>query len=386
MHSGCRDGILHNGKFQYPPCPDNAEIIPLTESDKQDILDFHNEQRNFVACGGLYKEYGIKPGCRHGVITWDKELEKTAFLHTSYCTFAHDKCRNTLKYPFSGQNLGILTYVGKHLNATAYGNVISYLWYIEYRLTVMAMIDSYYHQTKVMVGHFLTSLNERNNRIGCTCAKFYFAEKKKEAVMLSCNYPTTNIARSTIYNSCKVPASKCTTGTDPKYKFLCSTKEEYDVKGKLALIPYDGDGSEEFNNCGRQPEMLHLEREGREEVQKQDKVFSPSKPTTTVEKPPVATTKKPEVLTTPKPGGGATTGKPVIGKPINGIDGSNPAAGGIPDYSEDEYDPPDSSFAVPCQERNFLNSLSMLVVLFNFIQLLFPLLNLRIYLYLSCHL
>ncbi|XP_065368980.1 venom allergen 3-like [Calliphora vicina] len=304
MHSGCRDGIRHNGKFQYPPCPDNAELIPLTDSDKQDILDFHNEQRNYVACGGLYKEYGIRPGCRHGVVTWDKELEKTAFLHTSYCTFAHDKCRNTLKYPLSGQNLGIMTYVGKHHNATAYINVLSYLWYVEYRLTEMPMIDSFYHQTKVMVGHFLTSLNERNNRVGCTFAKFYFAEKKKEAVMLSCNYPTTNIARGTIYNSCKVPASKCTTGTDPKYKFLCSTKEEYDVSGRLNLIPYDGDGTEVFDNCGRRAEMLHLEREGADDVRKQDKLAYPEQ-TTTVGKPEGATTAKPTVkpivVTTKKP-------------------------------------------------------------------------------------
>ncbi|XP_023304693.2 venom allergen 5-like [Lucilia cuprina] len=363
MHSGCRDGVLHNGKFQYPPCPDNAAIMPLSEKDKQDILEFHNNQRNFVACGGLYKKYGIKPGCRHGVIRWDKELEKTAFLHSSYCTFAHDKCRNTIKYPFAGQNLGILYFVGKPMNATAYGNVLSCLWYAEHRVTKMAMIDSFYHQTEVMVGHFLTSLNERNDRIGCTCIKFYYAAKKKEAVMLSCNYPTTNIAKSTVYNSCKVPASKCTTGTDPKYKFLCSSKEVYDVSGKLKYIPYDGDGTEVFNNCGRQPELLHLEREGKEAVKKHDKDFVPDPETSGVD-----TTSKP-VVTTAKPG--KPTSKPPSKPPSEQpskppeIDGGNPEAGGIPDYSEHEYDPPSSGSSVICQKGKLL--MWFIIILFNFL-------------------
>lgn len=124
-------------------------MIILSEQDKQDILDFHNNQRNFVACGGLYKKYGLGPGCRHGVVTWDKELEKTAYLHTTYCTFAHDKCRNTVNYPFAGQNLGIMTYDTKLLNTTAYINTFTYLWYVEHRDTKMDMIDSFYHQDEV---------------------------------------------------------------------------------------------------------------------------------------------------------------------------------------------------------------------------------------------
>ncbi|KAM7342787.1 uncharacterized protein ACRADG_010074 [Cochliomyia hominivorax] len=314
MHTGCRDGKLHDGKFQIPPCID-PELIELTESDKQAILDFHNNQRNFVACGGLYKKFGLKPSCRHAVMTWDKELEKTAFLHSSYCDFAHDKCRNTVKYPFSGQNLGLMTINSKQHSLATYINIITYLWYTEYRDTLMAMIDSFYHQNEVMVGHFLTSLNERNNRVGCTSAKFFSKEKKKTAFMLSCNYPTTNIGKSTIYNSCKKPASKCVTGTDPKYKYLCSSKEKYDVSGKLKFVPYDGDGTEVFN-CGRQAEMMHLEREGADEVKKADKGFVPDDVS----------------------GKATTTRKPVSGGGNPDCDG-NPAAGGIPDYSEEDYDP-----------------------------------------------
>lgn len=159
-----------------------------------------------------------------------------------------------------------------------------------------------------MVGHFLTSLNERNNRVGCTCAKFYWNEKKKNSIMLSCNYPTTNIGRSTVYNSCKVPASKCKSGTDAKYKYLCSSNEKYDVSGKLKLVPYDGDGSEDYQ-CGRQAEILHLERDGSKEILKHDKNFVPDE-ISSEKKPIESTTKKPIEVTTQKPLAIATSKKP----------------------------------------------------------------------------
>lgn len=199
------------------------------------------------------------------------------------------------------------------------------------------------------MGHFLTSLNERNNRVGCTCAKFSLADTKKYAVMLSCNYPTTNIGKSTIYNSCKHPASKCITGTDPKYKFLCSSKEKYDVSGKLKLESYDGDGKEVFNNCGREPELLHYERDGAADVRKQHKAQYPDKP-------------MPEAKPINKP----AKDKP----PTKEADAGNPAAVGTADYSEDEYDPPDSS-SVKCWHHCCLHQnicLMLFLIVFNFIK------------------
>lgn len=212
-----------------------------------------------------------------------------------------------------------------------------------------------------MVGHFLTSLNERNNRVGCTCAKFYWAEKKKNAIMLSCNYPTTNIGKSTVYNSCKVPASKCKSGTDEKYKFLCSSNEKYDVSGKLKYIPYDGDGSEVFQ-CGRQAEMLHREREGAAEVIKQDKNFVPEE-ATMGGKPQVVTTKRPSKETA-----GKTTNKPLdtTKKPAP-PSAENPAAGGVPDYSEEDYDEEDGGSRI-WQDLKGRLCMLLLITLFLFVE------------------
>lgn len=149
--------------------------------------------------------------------------------------------------------------------------------------------------------------------------------------MLSCNYPTTNIRKSTIYNSCKKPASKCISGTDAKYKFLCSSAEKYDVSGKLAHIPYDGDGKEVFDNCGREPELYHYKAEGGDGVKKAHSTMYPTKPLAT-ERPVLQTT-----TTTKKPIRVTTTKKP---SNVPGLDSpeGNPSAGGVPDYEDHEYD------------------------------------------------
>ena len=115
----------------------------LTDAMKQEILDMHNYQRNYLACGGLKKSVNLKPACRMGVVRWDKELEATALLHVTYCTMEHDKCRGTLKYPFSGQNLGYLS--GMMLrNLSVYTTLHMYEWYMEYKLTWPEVVYDYF--------------------------------------------------------------------------------------------------------------------------------------------------------------------------------------------------------------------------------------------------
>lgn len=167
MHTGCKDFVRHSGVryafttfplkmgvisvhfffqgFQYPPCKEGqTKIINLTDSQKQEILHYHNYQRNYVAGGGLMNYWGLKAACRMGTVLWDPELEATAFLHLSYCTMAHDKCRNTVKYKFSGQNLSLL--LGKFVdNTSRYLNENTIGWYLEYQDTWPEIIDSYQH-------------------------------------------------------------------------------------------------------------------------------------------------------------------------------------------------------------------------------------------------
>ena len=115
----------------------------IDEVQKKMILDFHNYQRNYVAGGGLTND-DICSACRMGVVEWDEELVLTAELHAKNCIFAHDRCRNTVKYVNSGQNLGEAKQDATSPMNITY-RILQYmeLWYLEYRDTTQKIIDVY---------------------------------------------------------------------------------------------------------------------------------------------------------------------------------------------------------------------------------------------------
>ncbi|TMW44149.1 hypothetical protein DOY81_010767 [Sarcophaga bullata] len=257
-HTGCMDGKPHDGKFQVPPCkPDANRILNLTDEMKAEIIEIHNYQRNYVACGGLKKSVNLNPACRMGVVQWDDELEATAYLHVTYCTNEHDKCRNTLKYPFTGQNLGLLC--GEMLrNLSAYTTIYMHLWYMEYKLTWPEIVYSYVSKPdNPMIGHFLTMNNQYNNRVGCVLGNIFEVTTKEQCTVLTCNYAMTNIKGFPTYTPCKVPAAECTTGTDSKYKYLCSENEEYRWNKPVRAKKYDVDDTETYDDCGPAPEDVY---------------------------------------------------------------------------------------------------------------------------------
>lgn len=45
-------------------------------------------------------------------MTWNNELAFLASLNTKQCQMKHDKCRNTEKFQFAGQNLAIRSTTG----------------------------------------------------------------------------------------------------------------------------------------------------------------------------------------------------------------------------------------------------------------------------------
>ena len=66
------------------------------------------------------------PAARMRTLTWDRELEYVATIHSRQCNMTHDKCRHTLRFKRSGQNLGISS-VLKTGNLTVEEFVVSIL-------------------------------------------------------------------------------------------------------------------------------------------------------------------------------------------------------------------------------------------------------------------
>ena len=77
------------------------------------------------------------------------------------------------------------------------------------------------------IGHFTAMVNDANIRVGCGAATY--SQGGFTNYLVACNYARTNVVNYPVYASCSNPASKCTTGTNPKYRNLCSVKEKYDV-------------------------------------------------------------------------------------------------------------------------------------------------------------
>lgn len=123
----------------------NPELMPMTDRRKNLILDLHNIVRNRVA-KGLVK--GYKPAESMNMLKWDSELEYLAGLNVATCKFAHDSCRNTPRFTFSGQNIGIIWQANNFLS---YSRRIEYVvgdWFKEYKDANQSFIDSYHRHSK----------------------------------------------------------------------------------------------------------------------------------------------------------------------------------------------------------------------------------------------
>ncbi|ALC49876.1 CG42780, partial [Drosophila busckii] len=208
-HVACNN----NGQFASG-C--SGEHVSLDASQRALILRLHNEQRNLIAGGGLS---GFPSARQMATMSWDDTLAQLARYNVLQCRLAHDQCRNTNTYRYSGQNLSVLY--------TRSGSIADFLrdripaWFNEYRDATSGDVENYQPRSGPAIGHFTTMVNERNNRIGCASAR-YTSSSGESGTLLACNYAVTNVINNPIYRAGS-PASDCTRGRNPNYSNLCAT-------------------------------------------------------------------------------------------------------------------------------------------------------------------
>ncbi|XP_037724643.1 antigen 5 like allergen Cul n 1 [Drosophila subpulchrella] len=218
-------GCDNNGAWASS-CPTDAALVSLTTAQKAALVDRTNEYRNIIA-GGL--NANLSAACRMATIKWNDELAYLASLNVKSCAMRHDACHNTDAFDWSGQNLAWMSYYDP-LNVTHYVQWGVDMWYGEAVYTKQAYIDAYpSNYNGPAIGHFTVLVADRNTEVGCAAATYSVAGQGYKAFLLACNYAATNVLGIKMYSSCAKPASKCTTGTNPQYKYLCSSKEVYDV-------------------------------------------------------------------------------------------------------------------------------------------------------------
>ncbi|KAH8274721.1 hypothetical protein KR026_000038 [Drosophila bipectinata] len=195
----------NNGSFA-PACGPEPKLLEMSERRRQLLLDMHNLARSKIALGDLD---GYLSAARMPLLRWDTELERMAALHARRCQFAHDKCRNTPRFPFSGQNIGYF-WIGREFKSHS-RRMKSFVinWFREYQDANQTYIDSYHpHPQGKKIGHFTLLVSDRVQRVGCAGVRFLEAKTNRYQFMLTCNYDFNNIFTEPIYRT--GPAgSKC---------------------------------------------------------------------------------------------------------------------------------------------------------------------------------
>ncbi|XP_061388583.1 antigen 5 like allergen Cul n 1-like [Musca vetustissima] len=221
QHVACN----HTGNFDST-CPKDAAMVQIGQTLQNVIVNAHNNKRNFIAGGKVAK---FKPACRMATMRWAPELAKVASYNVRQCKMSHDKCRNTQKYKFSGQNLAWRSFTGTPNKQELVKAAIN-AWYSEVKNTQWQQIQSYPATYKgPAIGHFTAMMGERNIAVGCAASTYSTKGVKYKTFLIACNYATTNMINKPIYRGCAKPAAQCKAGKNSKFPNLCAPKEAYNV-------------------------------------------------------------------------------------------------------------------------------------------------------------
>uniref|UniRef100_A0A1I8MZI0 Venom allergen-1 n=1 Tax=Musca domestica TaxID=7370 RepID=A0A1I8MZI0_MUSDO len=220
-HIACKN----TGKF-HSKCSKDAAKVQIGANLQQIIVNAHNNKRNFVAGGNIGK---FKPACRMATMKWDPELAKIASYNVLQCEMSHDKCRNTAKFKFAGQNLAWRSFTGTpNVQQLLIASINA--WYAEQKYTKWSQLQSYPPNYKgPAIGHFTALMGERNIAVGCAASTYSTPGVGYKTFLVACNYATTNMLGKPIYTGCSKAAASCKAGKNPKYPNLCAPQEVYNV-------------------------------------------------------------------------------------------------------------------------------------------------------------
>ncbi|XP_043247864.1 venom allergen 3-like isoform X2 [Colletes gigas] len=115
----------------------------LTQAEKDEIVDKHNELRQRVASG---QEKRGSPGPQPAAtnmqnVSWDDELAEIAQRWANQCEFGHDTCRDVARFSV-GQNVGITMTTGTQ---TTKPSDIVVSWYNEVEMVDRNLVTKHEH-------------------------------------------------------------------------------------------------------------------------------------------------------------------------------------------------------------------------------------------------
>ncbi|XP_076630607.1 venom allergen 3-like [Colletes latitarsis] len=193
-----RNGGKHTLCLYPNPAPASSCVsvisTGLTQAEKNEIVNKHNELRQRVASG---QEKRGRPGpqppaANMQLMSWDDELAEIAQRWANQCKFGHDSCRNVARFSV-GQNVGITMTTG---TPNTKPSDIIMMWYNEVEKMDRNLVNKL---TNIQdVGHYTQLVWANSNKIGC--GKVVYKEGGWTKYYFVCNYgPTGNMIGEPIY-------------------------------------------------------------------------------------------------------------------------------------------------------------------------------------------
>ncbi|XP_039446064.1 antigen 5 like allergen Cul n 1-like [Culex pipiens pallens] len=206
-------------------CGPDARETPMDEAKRSLIVDRHNRLRSKVATGRQsYGSGALYPeASRMATLQWDAELACIAAANARRCVFGHDKCRNTVSFPYAGQNIAQRSYQGVAITDEALIEQFINDWFSEADVASPSLIARYPSRySGPDIGHFTQIVSDRTTRVGCSLVSY--RQGRWNVQYFVCNYAFTNMINQPVFVSGKA-CSRCTTGCNAEYPGLCSTQE-----------------------------------------------------------------------------------------------------------------------------------------------------------------
>ncbi|XP_044009945.1 venom allergen 5-like [Aphidius gifuensis] len=172
-----------------------VESIELSEEEKQEIVQVHNDFRAKVASGQESRgDGGGQPAGDIPPLTWDDSIAEVAQRWASQCSFGHDQCRNT-ETEQAGQNVASKSASNGYISSMT--DLVT-MWYDEVDKFNPQGVYSY--KFSMSTGHYSQLVWGTTTNIGCGVAKYFDGQWYN--TYLVCNYsPPGNYEDAPVYNT-----------------------------------------------------------------------------------------------------------------------------------------------------------------------------------------
>ncbi|XP_016989513.1 antigen 5 like allergen Cul n 1-like [Drosophila rhopaloa] len=212
-------------KSLHRTCAAKETTFVNMTTQAENIVKHHNERRYLLASG---KDSSLPRAARMVAMQWDEDLAAVAGFNARMCVAKHDDCRNTVKFPRSGQNIIVFNMtrrVEKQLMEILYPELLSIAvktWWSEAERMTAENMDLYPCDEKLQNAyrHFAVMAVEGNSHVGCAGLRYVVGNLTQ--FKLTCNYARAPVCGQPIYRFRPVG---CQTGRNKKHSSLCSPTE-----------------------------------------------------------------------------------------------------------------------------------------------------------------